>query len=477
MQKDGTTSGTISCETRHGIRWFKFPAGTFDIDRQVVVPAKTAIEGNANPNDPSDKTKEPDPATQTYFVATRGVTDPAAAYCGTGGNMKPGDAQKLRIGFLLNSHTVVKNINFQGRDTTRPYDNGSLCGGGAFETPGCVSPGFADGRGTGWLLKRKGCYDHFGTPNSLVTGDGKGVQNILIDSVRLNSLLVPSDPTQYKRGQGTQLAVWVAMTQDGSATKNVKVKNLVSMLTRGDGINFHGNVHNSLVVDCHIENTGDDIYAVWGAYAENPSGIVFANNVGKNPGVTRSYIYGVCVAVYGAKDVTFTGTKCYDTRTWNPHCRPCNSCLAFVHDNFFGAVYPRNNAITIYGNQYLYMDGSRIPHSDRPSIRVDSGSAARILAYPRANDASALELEANLDGALVYSPAVSRSTPRWAIAHAIGAMIIGCGVLCVSIRMSCKDTSNSEERHAADTEARHLILRRKAIKSDGEDSGEESAVE
>merc|ERR1712151_524087 len=200
-----------------------------------------------------------------------------------------------------------------------PDDNGNLCGGGAFETPGCVSPGF---------------------------GDGKGVENVTISNVRLNSLLLPQDPKQYKRAPGTQLAVWIAMTKDGSPTKNVRVNNLVSMLTRGDGINLHGNVQDSLVEDCHIENTGDDIYAAWGAYA-NPSGIVFRNNVGKNAGVTRDYMYGVCVAVYGAKDVAFIGTKCYDVKKCNRKCITCNSCLAYVHDNWFGAVYPDGNAITM----------------------------------------------------------------------------------------------------------------------------------
>merc|ERR1719453_829078 len=110
------------------------------------------------------------------------------------------------------------------------------------------------------------------------------------------------------------------MTQDGSATKNVEVTGLVSMMSQADGINFHGNVQDSLVENYHIENTGDDIYAFWGAYAANPSGTVFRNNVGKNPGVMRNYMYGVCVAVYGAGEVTFTGTKCYDLgqNAWNP---------------------------------------------------------------------------------------------------------------------------------------------------------------
>jgi hypothetical protein len=292
--------------------------------------------------------------------------------------MKPGDVKKLRIGFLLNSNTLVKNINYQGKDTTRPDDNGNLCGGGAFETPGCVSPGFGDGVGTKWTSKRKGCYDHTGKRNDLITGDGKGVENVTIKNVRLNSLLLPSDPALYKKAKGSQIAVWVAMTKDGSATKKVKVKNLVSMLTRGDGINFHGNVQDSIVEDCHIENTGDDIYAVWGAYAENSAGNIFKNNVGKNPGVVRSYFYGVCIAVYGAKDMTFVGNKCYDVKKWNRNAKNSNSCMAYVHDNWFGAVYPEGNAIKFQKNEYLYLDGTIIMTADRPHVRSDKRSLARI---------------------------------------------------------------------------------------------------
>jgi hypothetical protein len=371
------------------VRHFKFPVGRFDIDEQVVVPANTIIEGNANPNDPSDKTQKPDPSTQTQFIATKGVWDGNAAYCGTNNNMRQGDAEKLRIGFLLYSNTVVKNLNYQGKDTVRPNDNGNLCGGGVFETPGCVSPGYGDGVGTGWVSKRNGCYDHTGQANNLILGDGKGVENVSIENVRLNDLYLPTDPSQYAGAQGSQVAVWVAMTNDGSPTKNVQVRNLVSMLTRGDGINYHGNVQNSLVEDCYIANTGDDIYAFWGAYAENPTGNVFRNNVGKNAGATRNYGYGVCVAVYGAKDFTVSGTQCYDRRSWNPHqpddqCKNgkyCNSCFAYVHDGWFGAVYPDGNTINLQNNKYYYMDAptEEIPSSDRPFFRSDSNSKAHII--------------------------------------------------------------------------------------------------
>jgi hypothetical protein len=346
---------TIACEESAGSRHFRFPVGMFDIDRQVTVPAKTIIEGAADPNDPVDKAKKPDPSTQTYFVATHGVTDGKAAYCGTGGNLQPGDAEKLRIGFLLNSYTTVKYINYQGKDTVRPDDNGNLCGGGAFETPGCVSPGFGDGVGYGWEGKRNGCYDHTGQPNNLIFGDGKGVTDVVIDSVRVNDLLKPDDPSQYAGGMASQVAVWVAMTNDGSAS-SVQVRNLVSMLTRGDGINFHGNVQNSVVEDCHIENTGDDNYALWGAYGANPSGVVFRNNVAVNPGVTRNYGYGVCAAIYGAKDVEITGLKCYDIGTPQyKHQANANGCMVYVHDGWFGAIYPPGNTIKLSNNEWYDM--------------------------------------------------------------------------------------------------------------------------
>lgn len=391
-QKNGRLGGQITCQmTSDGSRHFRFPVGEFDISEQVYVPARTTIEGNANPNDPVDKAKKPDPATQTYFIATKGVSDPDAAYCGSGNNMRPGDAQKLRIGFLLNSNTKVKNINFQGKDTTRPLDNGSLCGGAAFETPGCVSPGFCDGPGQGFV-GRNGCFDHAGRPNNLVTGDGKGVENVVIENVRLNDLFLPSDARQLRGAQGTQIAVWVAQTQDGSATHNVNVSNLVSMLTRGDGINFHGNVYDSIVENSHIENSGDDVYAIWGGY-HSPRGITFRNNVAKNPGVTRDYGYGVCLAVYGAQDATVTGLKCYDRRDWNPGQVPrgddacqhgpfCNSCLAYVHDNWFGAVYSTDNALYLHDNEYLYMDAPTETIIDRPQIRTEAGSRAKIITAP-----------------------------------------------------------------------------------------------
>merc|ERR1712113_512463 len=113
------------------------------------------------------------------------------------------------------------------------------------------------------------------------------------------------------------------------------------------------------------------------------------NNVGINPGVTRDYGYGVCVAIYGVKQATITGTKCYDLKHWNPEQVPhgdkaclhgpfCNSCLIYVHDGWFGAVYPDGNTIRIHNNEYLFMDAPMKRIEDRPIYRTDDNSNAHV---------------------------------------------------------------------------------------------------
>jgi len=203
------------------------------------------------------------------------------------------------------------------------------------------------------------------------------------------------------------------------------------MLTRGDGINFHGNVQDSVVEYCHIENTGDDIYALWGAYAENSSGNVFINNVGKNPGVVRNYFYGVCIAVYGAKDVSFVGNKCYDVKKWNRESKNSNSCLAYVHDNWFGAVYPDGNAIKFEKNEYLYLDGTVIHNVERPHVRSDKRSLVRISSDSRSFKSS----WASDFSASHFSEINSNSIPWWVTPMVVIGMV---SIASIAIGFSCQ---------------------------------------
>ena len=106
---------------------------------------------------------------QTFFVvdADAGLSD-GRPYCK---KVSAATAKRLRPGFLLSSNTTVSNINFQGADLRRGSDNGDLCGGGAFETPGCVR----------------------GEDCEASTGDGKAVRNVRIENVRLNDLYYDED--------------------------------------------------------------------------------------------------------------------------------------------------------------------------------------------------------------------------------------------------------------------------------------------
>lgn len=42
----------------------------------------------------------------------------------------------------------------------------------------------------------------------------------------------------------------------------------------------------ALVRDCYVENTGDDVFVLWGGL-RNPSNVTFRNCVAASPGVTR----------------------------------------------------------------------------------------------------------------------------------------------------------------------------------------------
>ena len=69
--------------------------------------------------------------------------------------------------------------------------------------------------------------------------------------------------------RSSQIAIWVPQTRDAAGTANLVVQDVVSSSTQADGINLHGSVHHALVQNTYIQNTGDDIYVLWGA-ANNP---------------------------------------------------------------------------------------------------------------------------------------------------------------------------------------------------------------
>eukprot|EP01045_Picozoa_sp_COSAG04_P028601 COSAG04_NODE_4484_length_2061_cov_15.445833_3_plen_230_part_00 len=220
---------------------------------------------------------------QTFFVvdADAGLSD-GRPYCK---KVSAALAKRLRPGFLLSSNTTVCNINFQGADLRRGSDNGDLCGGGVFETPGCVR----------------------GEDCEASTGDGKAVRNVRIENVRLNDLYYSEDKFRANQTNmpASQVALWVPTTKDGAQSENISVSGLVSMYTHADGINLHGGS------SCRVENsfvarTGDDIFAVWNSEAKD---IQYTNCTGLCPGCAMGLgINGFswCVATYGFQSVSFT---------------------------------------------------------------------------------------------------------------------------------------------------------------------------
>ena len=167
-----------------------------------------------------------------------------------------------RKGFLMNDNTTVRNVNGQGLPEDgagftadgQPESYAGLNGGAFFELPGCVNT-YAVG-GTCGRRSHASWHGEGGDHGThFVTGLGRGVENVLIEDVRLNDLAE----------EAAQSAFWSAMSPDGSAHRNVTFRRVVSMRTMRDGINVHGHVIGWLGEDLHFENCGDDVFAVWGA--------------------------------------------------------------------------------------------------------------------------------------------------------------------------------------------------------------------
>ena len=76
----------------------------------------------------------------------------------------------------MNSNTTLKNINFQGADLGRSGSEGTLCGPGAIELPGCLSG--------------NGCKA-WGSE----TNGKRVVQNVVIQNVRLSDAVLRAEVT------------------------------------------------------------------------------------------------------------------------------------------------------------------------------------------------------------------------------------------------------------------------------------------
>jgi hypothetical protein len=363
---------SMTCKLEHGVRSYELPPGIFEIDEQLLLPANTSVTGASSPNDMANPTFSPDWSTQTLFLATRGATAYNMSYCSAT------DMVHTRVGFILSSFCTVRDISYQGIDTIRPADNGWLCGGGAFETKGCAATDCGDS-----TVNNGG-------------SDGVASEHVTIDNVRVNDFHYPADRSkigaaiagnyecsadlrgaggahraaagdgccfcQPNRVRSTQTAVWIPDTRDAVGTRHLIVRRLVSRSSQADGINLHGRVRDSLVEDCYVENTGDDIYVVWGGLRE-PANVTFRRCVAVTPGVTRPNWYGNCVATGGAGTVAFTNITCRAPTLARPIPAPGYGALrmdtscAWFHTSF-NASYPPWNRIVFQGWRFEDLAGA-----------------------------------------------------------------------------------------------------------------------
>ena len=392
IRSTSTPSDTskVRCAEEYGIQVYRFPSGIFEIDEQLLIPPRTSIIGARDPNHWAEPTKTPNWEEQTLFLATRGVTDYNMVYC------HAADMVTTRVGFVLSSYVTIRNVSYQGIDTIRPNDNGALCGGAAFETKGCAENSCAVS----------------GVNNG--GSDGIGSIHVTIENVRLNDFFFAEDQAKVGASipgntecntekwtteccfckpngvRSTQVGVWVPETRNREGTRNVLVRNLVSRTAQADAINLHGNVQGALVESVHFENTGDDMYVLWGANS-NPANVTFRNCAAVNPGIMRPNWYGNCAATYGLKSVTFDGISCRAPAPEHPIQQPetgevCIDTSMFVFYTSFGGDYPIDNNVTIKnwtfqdlkGNAYTPAEGSMDVYS--PGKMVWTRTAKQALA-------------------------------------------------------------------------------------------------
>merc|ERR1711972_315750 len=199
--------------------------------------------------------------------------------------------------------------------------------------------------------------------------------HVSITNVRLNAFHYDEDqhlvgatvPGNHECGycmpnniRSSQVGVWVPQCRSDDGTLDLTIHSVVALSTQADGINLHGHVHEAKVTNNYFQNSGDDIYALWGA-ALHPSNILFKDSVAVNPGILRPNWYGVCVATYGLQSVTFENITCRSPILWQG-TNNIDVSMFFFHTSF-GASYPSGHAVTINKWTFTNLQGHPYPPS------------------------------------------------------------------------------------------------------------------
>jgi hypothetical protein len=334
---------------------------------QFTVPPNTAIIGAANPNDPANKARQQiNISGQTWFVVPK-----KSALCGDdplckdasskGKTACSGDPRTHRQGFLMSSNSMLKNINHQGADLGRAGSEGTLCGPGAIELPGCLSG--------------NGCA---GWEGSQANGNGT-VDGVVIQNVRLSDAVMRANIEEMlddcnqgealdddgKHVRAHQVSVWVAKLPDTEkrAHSKIMIDNLVSMNSRADGLNVHGATHELTLQHSHIENSGDDCIGIWSTGIKNMTVInVTAKNCAVTAGIQTNW--GSCMGTYAFKSLAVDGLTCYDPFLDSKGCDARTHYTA-IHLNhaFAKDCMPLGASLSLSGIEYFASEKPDTPLS------------------------------------------------------------------------------------------------------------------
>lgn len=350
---------TIQCREAAGQLQFTFPpGGIFPVAEQFTIPRNVAILGAADPNQRLTQ-QQTDVPGQTWFVVPR-----ANALCGTdplckdasakGPTACSGDPRTHRQGFLMSTGSIIKNINFQGADLGRAGSEGTLCGPGAIELPGCLSG--------------SGCERW----DSSANGEGV-VRDVTIANVRLSDAVQRADIGQMKNNcqsgealdsggkhvPAHQVSVWAAKlpASEKARHSNITIDNLFSMNSRADGLNIHGAVDGLVLKDSHIQNSGDDCIGIWSSGIEN---MLVQNVTAVDCAVTAGQQgnWGSCMGTYAFTSLHVNGLMCVDPFLQTAGCNPRTHFTA-IHLNhaFDTECMPTGAELTLAGISYLASNG------------------------------------------------------------------------------------------------------------------------
>lgn len=225
-----TTGGSITCGTDSDSIYttVHIPAGMIlPLTKLFVLPPNMTLSGAANPQ-PADKTIQPtNVSEQSWFVVPTDKKN-SSLVCHS-------DTSTL-TSIVMNTNTMLQNLNIQGRSIQRPSGNG-MCNALV------LLPGMTEAITTTGFITKASVPP---TPIGAIT-------NVRISNVRLNGASA-TNPHSLE---------FHDLSPFGLVVLPADAPHMVVAQTRADGVNIHGDVENLNISNSLIMNTNNDCIAFW----------------------------------------------------------------------------------------------------------------------------------------------------------------------------------------------------------------------